>query len=135
MGNMSIIKTFTKRGFTLLEVMVAITIMGIVFTSIFKMHSQTISMTYYSRFYSIAPLLCQKKLAEIERDYKGDETDDSGDFGEDHPGYVWHASVQKVSSEVLEKELKMIRIDVTVSLDNDDMSHTIRKYAYDGDSD
>lgn len=123
------------KGFTLIEVMVAITIMGIVFTSIFKLHSQTISMTYLSRFYSIAPLLCQKKLADFERSYSGEETEESGEFGDDHPGYAWHVAAQKVTTDVLEKELKMLRIDVTVSLDNSDMAHSIRSYRYDGESD
>ena len=63
------------------------------------MHSQTISMAYNSRFYSVAPLLCQKKLADVERAYEGEELDDSGVFGEEHPGYTWHVSVKKIISE------------------------------------
>ena len=52
-------------GFTLLEVMVAMAIMAIVLVSVYRMHSQTLTMNSASRFYTLAPLLAQSKLAQL----------------------------------------------------------------------
>ena len=118
-------------GFTLFEVLVALAIIAIVFTSIFRMHGQTISMTASSRFYTLAPMLCQKKIADIEGDSLSETMDESGDFGENYPGYGWHVVTDKVECNTLDDNypLTLIRIDVTVSL-NEGMSHHIRSYRY-----
>ena len=103
-------------GFTLLEVMVAMAVMAIVLLSVFRMHSQTLTMTQAARFYTQAPLLAQKKMTEVTRALSDGFASDSGDFGEDYPGYTWQLSRSDVSSEVLGEvadELK--RIDVTVA--------------------
>lgn len=118
------------KGFTLFEVLVAIAIIAIVFTSVFKMHGQTISMSYSSRFYTIAPLLCQKKLSEIEREDLTQPLDDSGDFGEGNPGYAWHATVNAVESETLDDAFTLAQIDITVSQDTEGLTHHIRTYRY-----
>lgn len=46
-----------KRGFTFLEVIVAVAIIAIVFTAALKMVSQSLALRSVSRFYSIAPYL------------------------------------------------------------------------------
>ena len=56
----------SKAGFTLLEIMVAISIIAIVLVTVFRMHAQTLSMNYSARFYATSPLLAQKKMVEIE---------------------------------------------------------------------
>ncbi|MBU0995645.1 MAG: prepilin-type N-terminal cleavage/methylation domain-containing protein [Proteobacteria bacterium] len=117
-------------GFTLFEVLVAIAIIGIVFTSVFKLHGQTIAMSYSSRFYTIAPMLCQKKLSDIEREDLTIPLNDTGDFGEEFPGYVWHATVDSVESEALDESFELARIDVTVALESEGLTHVIRAYRY-----
>ena len=55
-----------KAGFTLLEVMVAMSILAMALVAVFHMQSQSISMAGESRFLTTASLLAQSKMAEIE---------------------------------------------------------------------
>ncbi|NIW00139.1 prepilin-type N-terminal cleavage/methylation domain-containing protein, partial [Candidatus Saccharibacteria bacterium] len=89
----------STTGFTLLEVMVAMAVLSIVLVSVYRMHSQTLTMNTAARFYTQAPLLAQKKMAEVTTTSSGIFASDSGDFGEDFPGYSWQVSANEVSSE------------------------------------
>jgi len=114
-------------GFTLLEVLIAMAIMAIVLVSVFRLHSQTLSMTTANRFYTQAPLLAQSKMAQLEAVSSGVVSGDSGDFGDKFPGYAWSVSTEDVSSEVLgEAAADLKRIDVTVTLN--EYEYTLRSY-------
>ena len=76
-------------GFTLLEVLIAMAIMAIVLAGVYRMQFQTLSMTAASRFYTEAPLLAQDKLSQLEANPSELIAGDSGDFGEQFPGYSW----------------------------------------------
>ncbi len=116
-------------GFTLLEVMIAMAIMAIVLVSVFRLHSQTLSMTTANRFYTQAPLLAQSKMAQLEAMSSDLISGDSGDFGDKFPGYGWSVSTDEVSSEALgEATEDLKRIDVTVTLNENEYEYTIRLY-------
>ena len=83
-------------GFTLLEIMVALSIIAIVLVSVYKMQAQTISMNYEARFYATAPLLAQLKIAELETENLEEQADDSGDFGDEFPGYRWKVVIDDI---------------------------------------
>jgi general secretion pathway protein I len=118
-------------GFTLLEVMVALAIMSIVLVSVYRMHSQSLTMITAARFHTQAPLLAQSKLSELEVSSSSAFPEDSGDFGESFPGYNWKVSVADVSSEVLgEVAEDLKRIDVTVSLNDNQFIYTLRLYRF-----
>ncbi len=125
-------KTYrSSTGFTLLEIMVAISIIAIVLVSIYKMHAQTISMNFISRFQTIAPLLAKKILTEIESKPVDDLVDDSGDFGKNFSGYKWQVSVKEVESEALGEIAKDLKqIEVIVSLNEDEDVYNIRLYKF-----
>jgi len=121
----------TALGFTLLEVMIALAVMSIVLVSVYRMHSQSLTMNTAARFYTLAPLLAQNKMAELETLSSDGFPDDSGDFGEQYPGYSWRTSLAEVSAEVLREvadDLK--RIDITVSYNNNQFSHSLRTYRF-----
>ena len=121
----------TAFGFTLLEVMIALAVMSIVLVSVYRMHSQSLTMNTAARFYTLAPLLAQNKMAELETLSSEGFPDDSGDFGEQYPGYSWRTSLSDVSSEVLgEVADDLKRIDLTISYNNDQFSHSIRTYRF-----
>lgn len=116
-------------GFTLLEVMVAMAIMAIVLVSVYRMHSQTLSMSAASRFYTQAPMLAQSKLAQLEASSSEIISGDSGDFGEKFPGYTWNVSVEDVNIEALgEASNDLKQIDLIVSLNNDEYTYSVRMY-------
>lgn len=121
----------TAFGFTLLEVMIALAVMSIVLVSVYRMHSQSLTMNTAARFYTVAPLLAQSKMAELEALSSDGFPEDSGDFGEQYPGYSWQTSISEVSSEVLgEVANDLKRIDLTVSYNNKQFIHSLRTYRF-----
>ena len=121
----------TASGFTLLEVMVAMAIMAIVLVSVYRMHSQTLTMNTAARFYTQAPMLAQSKLAQLEGDSSGIVAGDSGDFGDKFPGYTWSISTDEVSSEALgEIAADLKRIDMKVSFNSDEYVYDVRTYRF-----
>ena len=117
MKNTGVLKT---NGFTLLEIMVAISILVLVLVTIFKMHIQTLEMHHTARFQTVAPLLAQKKLTEIKTKTINELVSDAGNFGDHFPGYTWQVSINDVQSEILgtvADNLKLIRVTVLSSTD------------------
>lgn len=124
-------KSKSPVGFTLLEIMVSLSIISLVLVSIYKMHAQTISMNYEARFYATAPFLAQLKITELENDIIEELADDSGDFGDDYPGYGWTVEIHDVESETLGNVSKNLKkIDVTIFLNNDQLSYDVRTYRF-----
>jgi len=121
----------TASGFTLLEVMVAMAIMAIVLVSVYRMHSQTLTMNTAARFYTQAPLLARGKLAQLEAASSEMVAGDSGNFGDKFPGYTWNISTEEVSSEALgEIAADLKRIDMTVSFNKDEYVYNVRTYRF-----
>ena len=111
--------------------MVALAIMAIVLVSVYRMHSQTLTMNTAARFYTQAPLLAQSKLAQLETASSDFAGGDSGDFGENFPGYDWSVSTDEVSSETLgEAAGGLKRIDIKVSFNRDEYVYNFRTYRY-----
>lgn len=118
-------------GFTLLEVMVALAVMSIVLVSVYRMHSQSLAMNTAARFYTQAPMLAQSKMVEIETLSSSAFPEDSGDFGEQFPGYGWKASTADVASEILgEVAEDLKRVDIAVSFNENQFVYTLRAYRF-----
>ena len=117
------------RGFTLLEVMVAMAIMAIVLVSVYRMHSQTLAMNTANRFYTQAPLLARSQLAKLETGSSEIIAGDSGDFGDKFPGYRWNVSTEEIAIEALGEVAKDFkRIDLSVSFNNNEYVYNIKTY-------
>ena len=122
---------YKTAGFTLLEVMVALAIMSIVLVSVYRMHSQSLTLNTAARFYTQAPLLAQKKMAELTGAASGIFPEVSGDFGEGFPGYSWQVSMPEAPSEILgEAGDDLKRIDLTVSLNDNQFTYNLRTYRF-----
>jgi general secretion pathway protein I len=118
-------------GFTLLEIMVALSIIAIVLVSVYKKQAQTISMNHEARFYAIAPLLAQLKIAEVEIENAGEQTDNSGDFGDEFPGYRWNVVIEDIESEPLGNMAENLKqINVNVSFNTDEFTYSLRTYRF-----
>lgn len=118
-----------KKGFTLLEILVAVAIMTFALIAVFRLYTQTITMNYMLSFNTMAPFLSQKKMAELIV-LQGEELEDSsGDFGEAFPGYIWQVKIEDVVLETFEtNDLK--KIDLRISLVNDPQEFYLRRYRY-----
>jgi general secretion pathway protein I len=134
--NFELLTVRNHTGFTLLEVMVALSIIAIVLVSVYKLHGQTIDMFNDIKFYTSAPLLAQSKMAEIENMDADELGDNSGDFGDDFPSFNWQVTVNEVESELLETFAENLkRIDLTISLNDDQFTYRFRKYQLMTDTD
>ena len=121
----------SDNGFTLLEIMVAVSIMAVVLISVYRMHAQTISMNNIAKFHSAAPLLAQRTLAEFEMAESDEQASDSGDFGDEFPGYTWTLSVDEVVSDYLETVAEdMKKVDITVSFNEGEDRYRLRAYRF-----
>ena len=73
-GNILLIKE--KHGFSLMEVIAAMSIIAIALTAVLSSQSQSVSLAGEAKFSTTAALLAQSKLAEIEtmeqRDLRSD---------------------------------------------------------------
>jgi general secretion pathway protein I len=85
-----------RMGFTLLEVMIAVTIIAIVLVAVFGSQSQSLTFANDAKFNTTAALLAQKKIAEVETGNSTALSASSGDFGEDFPGYQWELNLSEV---------------------------------------
>ena len=119
-----------RQGFTLLEVMVALGIMAIVLASVYRLQSQTLTMSMESRFHTQATLLARSALVRLEQSSERELISGQGDFGREFPGYQWKITVADAPSEALGPEFSrdMKRIDVLVTLNDGEYSYGFRTY-------
>ncbi len=121
----------TEKGFTLLEVMVAIAILAIALTSLLGSQSQSMFAATRADFAFVSSVLARQKMAEILTTGE-DPVDDSGDFEDSRPGYFWKAEVLNpdfAESEVLAgSDAFLRRIDLTISTDEERRSFTLTRY-------
>ena len=85
-----------QRGFTLLEVMIAMAILAVALVAVFQMQSQSISMATEARFTTTASLLAQSKMADVESAASLTNRTENGDFGPDYPQYGWNLKVTDI---------------------------------------
>ena len=88
-----------RRGFTLLEVVVALAILGLALLAIFDLNAGAIASHAYAKRLTVATMLARSKMTDIEQELydKGFDTDDreiSGDFrAEGWEAYTWKAQI------------------------------------------
>ena len=100
------------KGFTLMEVMIAMAILAIALVAIFQSQSQSISMSTDSRFMTTAALLAQSKMVEVEAASTLANHSEDGDFGPDYPQYTWHLEI----GDTQMPQFKKIEVTVTNKL-------------------
>lgn len=94
------------RGFTLLEVIVALSILAISLTVLMQSQATSLQHAARSRDISIATLLARGKMVDIEQKlfHEGFVTNDqssAGDFSkEGHPGIKWKSRVSEVELDL-----------------------------------
>ncbi len=115
-------------GFTLLEVMIAISILAITVTMLFAFQSQNISLITESQFNTKATLLSGLKIATLESGKEAIE-DGEGEF-DDFPEYSWKLEVSTPIPEddqLLELLAdEMNQVDLTISWGEERYTYTVR---------
>ena len=123
------LKILHNRGFTLLEVMIAVALIAIALVTLLGSQSQSVSFANSAKFETMAALLAQSKMSEMTIQAADSLSGDSGNFGDDYPGYAWEATVSDISLEgmdTISDYLKQIDLTVTWGV----FSYNIRLYHY-----
>lgn len=111
----------------------AISIMAIALIAVYKLYAQTLSMNQSLMFNTHAPILAQKKMAELFIISPDELTDNSGDFGEEFINYTWKAFVEPVTSDLLgEMAEDLKKIDLIISFNDDEQLYRLRTYRFEG---
>jgi general secretion pathway protein I len=88
------------KGFTLIEVLIAVAVLGIAFTWLISATNQSIDMATRSKFMTTSTLLAQKRIADVisENSVHGPGAS-QGDFGEEYQGYKYTESIETTQLE------------------------------------
>ena len=123
------LKFLHNRGFSLLEVMIAVALIAIALVTLLGSQSQSVSFANSAKFETMAALLAQSKMSEITIQDADSLSSDSGNFGDDYPGYAWEATVSDISIEGLDTISDYLKqIDLTVTWGS--YNYKIRLYHY-----
>lgn len=121
-----------SSGFTLLEVMIAISILATTFVTLLGTQAKTISLATEAAFQLEAPLLASAKLADYQSNLK-EITNDSGTF-EIAPTYRWDLVVEdyQLTDIVIGNNSNGLlkKIELTISLAKSNYTHTLTYYHY-----
>ncbi|MFP2909012.1 prepilin-type N-terminal cleavage/methylation domain-containing protein [Pyxidicoccus sp. 3LFB2] len=88
-----------NQGFTLLEVVVALAILGLALMAIFDLNAGAVSNHVYTKRLTVASLLARSKMTDIEQKlyddgFSNDDDEESGDFSDDGwPQFKWRARI------------------------------------------
>lgn len=102
---------FSQRGFTLLEVIIALAILGVSFALAMELLANGVRSAKASEDYTQAVLLARQKIAEMAITPSLRGSAEQGDFG---GGFRWSSEVQPLPQEEdLPARLYQVRVRVT----------------------
>jgi len=96
----------SRRGFTLLEVMVSLGILAVSLAAISGITAGSYAASDYARGMTIATLLARSKMIDVEEEmwkdgFPDDDKELDGEFDEEgHPEYRWKATVRKIDVDL-----------------------------------
>jgi general secretion pathway protein I len=105
-------KVISNNGFTLLEVLVAVAILGAGLTVLLGAVNRNLIMVSQSKNLSLAGLLAQRKLAEIELEGYPEIRQEQGQF-EEAPEFNWLLSVTPFEIASLNTEIRIVILRIT----------------------
>lgn len=111
-----------KAGFTLLEVIIAVAIIGSSLAILLGAVNKNLILASQSKNITIASFLAQRKMGEIEVEGFPEIGNQEGVFQE-HPEFKWYLSVQPYNIEQLEIEIRIVIL--TVSWDEGQREFTV----------
>ncbi|PHR28779.1 MAG: hypothetical protein COA36_05635 [Desulfotalea sp.] len=121
----------TEKAFTLLEVMIAVSIIAIALVALFGSQSRSLSLATEAHFNNVAPMLASIKLAELQSGIISLQ-DDEGNFTDDFSDYHWKIEVSDAPTESFEalKDLQdpLLQIILTVSWSTTKYTYTLTYY-------
>jgi general secretion pathway protein I len=106
-----------QQGFSLLEVLVAFVVMGLVVGTLLQLFGASMRSVALSDEYSFAVQVAESRLAAVGSEIKVEQGNVSGE--EKGSGYHWNVGMEPIKAdektEKLQVALQMYRVDVTVT--------------------
>ena len=125
-------KTGLQKGFTLLEVLVSLSIAAIVLVSALRLQGQSVIMNETARFYSVAPFLAQGKMAEAKFDPRRFSGSESGSFDGSFRDVTWEITIEPIEISGMEDSaLPLLKATVTISSQNVTSVYVLNDYFHD----
>jgi general secretion pathway protein I len=109
------LKSLHQKGFTLLEIMIAVAIIAIALTALLGSQSQSVYFANSAKFETMATLLAQSKMSELVLEDSFSLSSNNGDFGDDFSGYAWEAKVSDIVIEGIDVSDYLKQIDLVVT--------------------
>lgn len=101
-----------SRGFTLLEVMVAVGILAFALVTLLGAVNRNLVLTSNARNREVAAKLADDIVTRIQIEGLPQERQSSGNF-QDHPGFKWFISVDPFNLGQLNARIKILRVLIT----------------------
>lgn len=125
-------QTFRENcAFTLLEVLIAISIIAIALTTLFGSQSYSLMLAAEAKFNTVSAFLSREIISGLESGVTA-YADAEGDFGEEFPGYSWKIELRDAQLEGVEFEssenFQLYRVDLTVSWAEDEYTSNTTYY-------
>jgi general secretion pathway protein I len=127
----SLLRLPSMAGFTLLEVMVSVTIIAIALVTLIGSQSRSVSIATISRFDTVASLLARQKMSELALGGFDELQSAQGDFGEDFAEFSWQVEVKDLGEsdtgiEGAEEVLRLVELVVSSAM-NDEQTFYVRQ--------
>jgi general secretion pathway protein I len=100
------------RGFTLLEVMVALAILAVSLVVLLGLRNRDVQLQAYARDMTRATLLAREMAATVDAQGTPELGYIEGDFGPDQPGFSWQRQVTPFMSEFIGDKVREVRVSV-----------------------
>ena len=88
-----------RSGFTLLEVVVALSILGMALMAIYDLNAGAVAMHAYAKKLTVASMLARSKMTDVEQElydkgFNADDEEKSGDFSDEGwSAFKWRATI------------------------------------------
>jgi general secretion pathway protein I len=99
----------SNKGFTLLEVMVALAIIATVLVALLGTHLMSMNLAHKNKEQALTAMLARQKMEELFTVPFESLAGASGDFGPDYPEYAWEVFVEEAETD----NLKNVKITVS----------------------
>lgn len=110
-----------RKGFTLLEVIIAVAIIGSTLAILLGAVNKNLILASQSKNLSVASFLAQRKMGEIESEGFPEIGNQEGVF-EENPDYRWYMSVQPYNIEQLGTEIRIVILTITWNEGNNEFT-------------